>query len=254
MYYPNEFKWIRGETPLSNIYELYIILGIYMFLFSSPRIFAYKNSKIVNLLSPIHNIILVLMSIIMFIPLTYYTIVDYLDSGILICESTEQNNKVTEGQLAFWIYIFYLSKFYELFDTMLLVLRGKTITWLHYLHHTSVILVFWLSLDSGWLHVPSHIGIFNSFVHIIMYTYFFLTDLGYRPIWKKYLTTLQISQFVYGLTYIPILLYYIRIEDFNIIHQCKGSWMAPIFTCIVNVGNLILFLNFYSSTFKNKTE
>ena len=35
----------------------------------------------------------------------------------------------------FWCYIFYLSKYYELVDTALLMLRGKRVIALHAIHH-----------------------------------------------------------------------------------------------------------------------
>lgn len=32
----------------------------------------------------------------------------------------------------------------------------------------------------------------NSTVHVVMYSYYFLTGLGYRVWWKKYITTMQL--------------------------------------------------------------
>merc|ERR1711879_304519 len=67
---------------------------------------------------------------------------------------------------------FYWSKYYELFDT-----------------------VSWMAVYSR-----IYMGWFTSFnntgVHVIMYYYFAVYALGMRPTWKKYLTSLQILQFV----------------------------------------------------------
>jgi hypothetical protein len=42
--------------------------------------------------------------------------------------------------------------------------------------------------------------VFNSFVHTIMYFYYALTTVGFQPPGKKYLTSLQIAQFLVGMT------------------------------------------------------
>jgi elongation of very long chain fatty acids protein 6 len=38
----------------------------------------------------------------------------------------------------------------------------------------------------------------NYGVHALMYFYFFLTSLGYKPVWNLLVTVLQISQMVVG--------------------------------------------------------
>ncbi|KAJ2710955.1 hypothetical protein H4R23_006473 [Coemansia sp. Cherry 401B] len=44
----------------------------------------------------------------------------------------------------------------------------------------------------------------NSIVHTLMYSYFALTAMGYSPPGKKYLTHLQIFQFLIGLVFIAL--------------------------------------------------
>ncbi len=36
----------------------------------------------------------------------------------------------------------------------------------------------------------------RNFSHFVMYYYYVLTTLGYQPWWKKYITTMQLAQFV----------------------------------------------------------
>lgn len=45
--------------------------------------------------------------------------------------------------------IFYLSKYWELFDTILLVLRGKPLTLLHVFHHIAALLICWYAVHDA---------------------------------------------------------------------------------------------------------
>ena len=53
------------------------------------------------------------------------------------------------GPLFWWCYVFYASKYYELVDTLLLVLRRKRVILLHAFHHASMPLVMWLCFEFG---------------------------------------------------------------------------------------------------------
>ena len=104
------------------------------------------------------------------------------------------------GRLHSWCYLFYVSKYYELADTVLLMLRGKRIIFLHAMHHALIPLVMALLFD-GRVAV-SLIGLttLNSLVHIVMYAYFLASALGATPplSWKRQITRLQILQFSTG--------------------------------------------------------
>ncbi|KAJ2824516.1 hypothetical protein IWW50_003294, partial [Coemansia erecta] len=95
------------------------------------------------------------------------------------------------------MYLFYLSKYYELFDTVIILLKGRPASLLQVYHHAGVILVMYAG---NYLSAASTIFIVweNAGVHTIMYTYYALTVLGISPPGKQYLTTLQIIQFVFG--------------------------------------------------------
>jgi hypothetical protein len=78
-------------------------------------------------------------------------------------------------------YIYFLSKFVDLMGTLFFVIRKKysQITFLHSYHHTVVPLFGWLFLKIN-SNVPAvHLfAIINSFIHIVMYTYYALSALG----------------------------------------------------------------------------
>lgn len=98
-------------------------------------------------------------------------------------------------------YIFMLSRLVEFIDTICFVLRKKSrqISGFHVFHHFSVPIAVWMFVKFA---PGGNSGIFpflNSFIHTIMYSYYFLAT--FKPIrpylgWKKYLTQFQIIQFI----------------------------------------------------------
>ena len=96
----------------------------------------------------------------------------------------------------FWCYIFYLSKYYELVDTALLMLRGKRVIALHAIHHAFIPLTMCILFDGGVSVSLVSLSIVNGFVHFVMYGYFLAVDLGFAPPlwWKRSITQLQILQ------------------------------------------------------------
>jgi hypothetical protein len=90
------------------------------------------------------------------------------------------------------------------------------------------------------------IGLLNSFVHIIMYSYYFLAALGPSVqkylFWKKYVTKLQMLQFAI------IIIYFISIA----VRGCKIHVYVSTY-CILN-GLLFwwLFFRFYKQAYDKK--
>jgi hypothetical protein len=104
----------------------------------------------------------------------------------------------TEG-LAYFGWIFYLSKYYEVLDTFIILAKGKPSSTLQTYHHAGAMLCMW----AGMRYMASPIWIFvlvNSLIHALMYTYYTLTAFSIRvPLFiKRTLTTLQITQFLLG--------------------------------------------------------
>ncbi len=95
----------------------------------------------------------------------------------------------------------YQSKFLEFFDTLFMLLRNTEssigqVTPLHVIHHAVMGPIMWLivTVEPGG---NSFFGpCINSFIHTVMYGYYFAATLGYRAPWKQYLTQMQMIQFV----------------------------------------------------------
>ncbi|KAA0174908.1 hypothetical protein FNF27_03623 [Cafeteria roenbergensis] len=172
-----------------------------------------------------HNLVLCIWSLVMMLGCAYEVWMRLGeagtdDTGFLFCETpmtgTEQASRAgtpdgseqfagaaggaATGPLYFWSYVYYLSKFYELADTILALAKGSPPRhlFLHVFHHALVLLMSWLWLEQRqslqWIGL-----LFNTFVHVVMYYYFSRVALGQRVWWKNWITTLQIVQFVTSL-------------------------------------------------------
>jgi hypothetical protein len=75
------------------------------------------------------------------------------------------------SDIEFVVWLFYISKYYELLDSYFLVCSGKNISYLQMFHHAGVIFVMWylckVRIFGVWLFV-----VINSGVHGSMYSYF----------------------------------------------------------------------------------
>ncbi|KNE70701.1 hypothetical protein AMAG_15456 [Allomyces macrogynus ATCC 38327] len=153
--------------------------------------------------------------------------------------------------LAYYTWVFYLSKYYEIFDTVILLVKGKRSSLLQTYHHIGAILCMHVNYYTQSTPVTVFV-IFNSFIHTLMYFYYALTTVGIHPPGKKYLTRMQISQFVVGMS---IALSFLGVENLYP-GQCLKS-DANKFAIYFNVAYLIpltyLFVDFMWKTYGRRS-
>lgn len=83
--------------------------------------------------------------------------------------TTQMGRMWTEG-LAYYGWIFYLSKFYEVLDTFIILAKGKLSSTLQTYHHAGAMLCMW----AGMRYMSAPIWVFvlvNSFIHALMVNY-----------------------------------------------------------------------------------
>ncbi|KAJ1735542.1 hypothetical protein LPJ61_000489 [Coemansia biformis] len=99
-----------------------------------------------------------------------------------------------DGKLLAHGFLFYLSKYYELVDTAIILAKGRPAGRLQTFHHAGAITIMWLGnyTQSPYL---TFFVLENSLIHSLMYVYYTLTALGIRPPGKQLLTGIQIVQF-----------------------------------------------------------
>ncbi|RDL39291.1 Elongation of fatty acids protein [Venustampulla echinocandica] len=115
--------------------------------------------------------------------------------------STDVGRMWNEG-LAFYGWWFYLSKFYEVLDTVIILAKGKRSSTLQTYHHAGAMMCMWAGIR--YMSAPIWMFCFvNSGIHALMYTYYTLTAFAV-PIpnrLKRSLTTMQIIQFIIGVAF-----------------------------------------------------
>ena len=103
----------------------------------------------------------------------------------------------------------FMTKFVDLFDTVFFVLRKKQehVSLLHLYHHSAVPILFYIAFRLLPIFVPLAIfALINCSIHVLMYSYYALASFGpnMQPYlwWKKYITQIQMMQFVIYALYI----------------------------------------------------
>ncbi|EKF28009.1 fatty acid elongase, putative [Trypanosoma cruzi marinkellei] len=105
-----------------------------------------------------------------------------------------------DGEFAFWVFYFILSKIPEMIDTVFLVFQKKPVIFLHWYHHLTVAIFCW---HAGHALIPSGLwfATMNYCVHSIMYFYYFMCACGMRKVIRPiapFITMMQLLQMVAG--------------------------------------------------------
>lgn len=197
------------------------------------------NSNVLFYLSVLHNFGLALFSGYTFTSLCRLMYNDGNKIGHMVYLN---DNFVTKYDgLIFW---FYISKYYEYFDTILLYMQNKNPIFLQKFHHIGAVICWHLSY---YYKVDAIIigTIFNSGVHTVMYTYYLLSLFKIKlTALKPFITSGQIIQLVVGNVYSAIY-YYPPIEtwwNYYII------LFFDVYICVL----VYLFLEFYRKSYVKK--
>jgi len=169
-----------------------------------------------------------------------------------ICQNVEAGTEPTSTamRMVSVSYVYLINKYIEFGDTIFFVLRKKDsqISLLHVYHHAIMPIYAWIQVR----YLPGgheiFVGLMNSFVHMVMYSYYLLSAFGpkMQPYlwWKKYLTQLQLLQFTIAI--IRTMLVVTRTVD------CGYPWLNCFGTLIfIEAPFLYLFLDFYRKSYKN---
>ncbi|KAJ0180138.1 hypothetical protein K1T71_004729 [Dendrolimus kikuchii] len=182
-----------------NLIALLIILTSYYYFCISlgPRIMKHRKPYELKNVMLLYNSFQVIISIYML-----FKGISHIKWNFLYCKPVDysENLELKEQHFLAWIYL--IVKFIDLLDTVFFVLRKKfgQISGLHLYHHTLMPAAIYI----GFKYYPNGHGVFmgliNTFVHIIMYTYYLIAGLGPKfqkyLWWKRYVTVLQLVQFV----------------------------------------------------------
>merc|ERR1740130_655448 len=107
-------------------------------------------------------------------------------------------NSDFDKQGEWFVFVHYLSKYLDWFDTLWIVLNKKRaqLSFLHIYHHGTIVSVWGMLLLSGVGSGAVRYGAWiNSLTHVIMYSHYLWTSFGLKNPFKRYITMWQITQF-----------------------------------------------------------
>lgn len=208
-----------------------------------------------------YNLIMVLLALILFLKLrvaieTFGSMVDCSKTFHL---SDQSSTKIY--QMGNFIMMVRLS---EYLDTIFFTLRKKQsqITFLHVFHHAFVPMYAYWILNTAPVRFNVYIILINSFIHVLMYFYYFLATFQQARgdskqklsltmmlvnkllMFKKYMTQLQILQFI------SLALYSVWAAVQK--NQCNVPWTYIIANFLLAFGFLSLFVHFYVNIYKGQ--
>eukprot|EP00884_Botryococcus_braunii_P010516 jgi/Botrbrau1/19466/Bobra.0338s0086.1 len=181
---PQTFHWRKDVTPWSSPAAVGLSIGSYLILVFGLRSILKHQVRVPVWITALHNLILCGWSLLLFIGTLSESIKESFSIGGGTWLFCLPKGTAVQGALYYWSYMYYLSKYYEFVDTILLVLKGKPLTVLHVFHHSVVVVMAWLWLDQA-QSLQQLALMFNTGVHVIMYYYYFLCAIGRPPRWKK---------------------------------------------------------------------
>lgn len=169
-------------------YAVMVPLLIHRYPFGLDNASAWKPVMVV------YNALMSLFSLVSFVGMTYVVFVKHGGRyGSASCTAIAEDSDYVR-----LVEAFYLSKYVEFADTLFLVVKGKQVSWLHYVHHIGISFGMGISFHAGteatWISV-----LLNGFIHTFMYAFYMACLLGFRPKGKMVLTVMQIAQFFVGL-------------------------------------------------------
>ncbi|XP_064482566.1 very long chain fatty acid elongase AAEL008004-like [Ornithodoros turicata] len=219
---------------------------LYFVYVAGPRWMKYRKPfEIINLVR-VYNLTMVYLNARFFWLFVSHC---YLPGGKynLFCQGISKTVDPADYEL-YWQGSWYvLVRYADYLDTVFFIMRKKfnQVTRLHVIHHTTVTCSAWFYFLFAPEGQPALGLCMNAFVHVVMYTYYFLSTFGPEVKkylwWKIYLTRLQILQFVIFIGHMSIPLFV----------DCG----FPKSLCLVPIANtvviLMLFIDYYYRAYIN---
>lgn len=228
-----EYPLMQSPIDMTVILLTYVFFSVYV----GPQLMANRKPFHLNSAMVIYNLSMVLFNA--------YIVYEFLMSGWATtftwrCDLIDTSRTPEAFRRVRVAWMFYISKYIELLDTVFFVLRKKQnqITFLHVFHHSVMPWSWWWGVT---LTPAGGMGTFhpmvNSAVHVIMYFYYGLSAAGPRfqkyLWWKKYMTAIQLTQFI---------LVSVHISQYYFMEKC--DYQFPLWIHLIWMYGVFFFILF----------
>lgn len=229
------YNWPLLSSPKPTILTSFVFILVVKFI--GPHLMKERKAFNIKPIIILYNLIMVVLNMWM---VSQFLTLGWLGKYSFKCQPFDRTLKGMP--MNYVSYIYFLSKFVDLIDTLFFVMTKKFshITWLHLIHHSSMPIYCYMGMRLA----PNGHGtsalLLNSLVHVVMYAYYGLACCGDRvkPFlwWKKYITQMQLLQFL--MIFVHSCSSYFR-------KDCDFPPHAFYIYSIIFVSFTILFSNFY---------
>ena len=197
MNYHRVDDWMLMSSPWPTV--ILCLFYYYMVRFAGPSFMKGRPAYDVQKLMFLYNFLQTLFSLWIFSRLSKFWL-----SGKYnwVCQPVDYSNSDDGKFMAATVWWYFFSKFTDFMDTFFMVVRHKynQMTTLHVVHHAMMPVVVWLFLKFVGGGHSTFFMFLNIGVHVVMYFYYFMSSFGPKVQkylwWKKYITTMQLVQFV----------------------------------------------------------
>jgi elongation of very long chain fatty acids protein 6 len=155
------------------------------------------------------------------------------------------NNDFAYGITGFWSLMFILSKLPELVDTLFIVFRKQELIFLHWYHHTTVLVYCWFSYKD-FASTGRWFMTMNYLVHSLMYSYYVLKAMRIKvpKFVSQLITTGQILQMIAG-CYVNFIAYQTKVAN----EICNISDDNIKYSSLMYFSYFVLFFNFFINAY-----
>nr|XP_006822970.1 PREDICTED: elongation of very long chain fatty acids protein 6-like [Saccoglossus kowalevskii] len=237
-----ETRW--HYSIYASVVYLIVIFGIQRLMKDRPKFHLRRPLVAWNLALAIFSIIGAVRCTIML-----YLVVTEDGFYNSVCDNTYYLRE-TESCYKFWGVLFVHSKFVELGDTLFVVLRKQKLTFLHWYHHTTV-LVFCCLCHREIASSAYWFLTMNFIVHAFMYLYYAIRSSGYRlPVNIQIsITIMQISQMIVGC---GVLIYACVMKFADV--RCDVSFPNLTYGGVMYLSYFMLFAHFFHRAYIGKVS
>jgi len=190
--------WLHVYAPVAGVVAY--LLGKPMLVQLCKLLNTTGKSYPFFLLMVLHNLFLALFSAVVWYE-SWAVVKQAVESVGLMpayCDSVQNGGAMWKAGMGRLAFLFYLSKYYEFVDTIILVVKRKPVSVLQTYHHAGAVLTMF-----GLVYTQATATLWfvclNSMIHTFMYTYYLLSACGIRLPGKSLITTAQIIQFFAGI-------------------------------------------------------
>ncbi|CAF3166759.1 unnamed protein product [Rotaria socialis] len=231
----------------SPIPSALICIGYLIAVCLGPKFMANRSPYNIRQLLLVYNVTMVVLSGYLFYE---FLAAGWLNGYSLGCQPVDYSRSATAMRMVRVCYLFFLSKFIELFDTIFFIMKKNfhQVSVLHVLHHGIMPISWWFGIRF----VPGGFGTFhsciNSFIHFLMYLYYGLAALS--PSFRQYLflkksmTWMQMIQFMLVMVHTSQLFFL----------ECDYPILFAYWIFAYAIMFLLFFANFYVQVYKNKSS